>query len=155
MQIQHSILLLVILFFLSVKFLPCQIICLFNPFILAWNAFRKLAQNISWIQCRWLGILHCIGRSHDTIIVALIRVFWSFGISFSNEEIVQPHLVPWYNPEPINEKFNMINGPFKTQFSEEYQQSLIGQTCYLLIEKRTSCGINILGCPVSVCWWGI
>ena len=112
MQLRHYILILVILFFLSVKSLPCRIICLFDPFILMGNDFRKLAQNFSWIQCRWLGVLHRIGRSHDAIFVALIRVFLIFGISCSNDEIGYPHLVLWDTPEPINENFNMIDGSF-------------------------------------------
>ena len=44
---------------------------------------------------------------------------------------------------------------WETQFSEEYRQFLIHQTCYLLIEKRTACGSNLLVRPFPVCLWGI
>ena len=72
----------------------CKILALSAclPFIFAEYAFRKMAQNISWIQCQRLGVLHRIGRSHYAIFVALIWVFWSFGISCSNEEICYPDL---------------------------------------------------------------
>ena len=92
MQLRYYILLLIILFFLPIEFLPCQILLLLNTFILAGNYFHKLAQNISLIRCQWWGVLQHIGRSHDKIFVVLIRVCLSFDISCSNEEIGYPHL---------------------------------------------------------------